>query len=130
MTKKPLTISEVAKTVGVGVETIRYYQRINLLQQPKKPLQGYRVYSEDALTRLFFIKHAKQLGFSLSEIEILLVPGDEKISQTKKLAIYKLEQVKSKIVDLDYMAKSLEQLILHCDDGSIKQQCSVIDILD
>ena len=70
--KKILTISVAAKKAGIGVETIRYYQRIGLVDEPEKPTSGYRVYSEEVIARLRFIQRAKELGFSLSEISILL----------------------------------------------------------
>lgn len=65
MSKKSTTINMVAQKVGIGIETIRYYQRIGLIEKPEKPLSGYRVYSEDAITSLLFIQRAKELGFSL-----------------------------------------------------------------
>ena len=68
MSEKPLTINVTAKKAGVGVETIRYYQRIGLINKPEKPLSGYRVYSEETVSRLCFIQRAKELGFSLAEI--------------------------------------------------------------
>jgi MerR family mercuric resistance operon transcriptional regulator len=65
MPKQQFTISVVAKTTGVGVETIRYYQRIGLLDKPEKPIIGYRTYADDTVYRLGFIQRAKQLGFNL-----------------------------------------------------------------
>jgi MerR family mercuric resistance operon transcriptional regulator len=58
-----LTISRLAREAGVGIETVRYYQRIGLLDEPPKPTQGYRVYPHALLARLHFIARAKQLGF-------------------------------------------------------------------
>lgn len=89
--KKTLTIKTVAQRVGIGIETVRYYQRIGLIEQPQKPLSGYRVYSEETITRLLFIQHAKELGFSLAEISKLLALGDGSCKETKELATHKLE---------------------------------------
>ncbi len=68
---KALTIGKVAKQAGIGVETIRFYERIGLLEEPPRNGSGYRQYSPEAVVKLRFIKKAKQLGFSLKEIEEL-----------------------------------------------------------
>ncbi len=86
MPEKPLTINVTAKKAGIGVETIRYYQRIGLINKPEKPLSGYRVYSEETVSRLRFIQRAKELGFSLAEISNLLALGDGRCKETKELA--------------------------------------------
>ena len=74
--RKSITIQIAAKKAGIGIETIRYYQRIGLIKKPEKPLSGYRVYPEETITRLLFIQRAKELGFSLAEISNLLGLGD------------------------------------------------------
>jgi len=71
MTKK-LTISTIAKEIGISVETIRYYERIGLISQPEKPDSGYRIYHGEILEKLHFIKRAKKLGFSLNEISDII----------------------------------------------------------
>ena len=76
-----LSIGQVAKQVAVGVETIRFYEREGLLDKPKRNASGYRQYSQEVISRLYFIKQAKKLGFSLNEISELLsfrVDPDEK----------------------------------------------------
>ena len=65
---KPLTIGQVARSAGVGVETVRFYERQGLLEEPARKDSGYRQYSQDVVARLRFIKRAKELGFSLKEI--------------------------------------------------------------
>ena len=89
MSEKPLTINTTAKKAGIGVETIRYYQRIGLINKPEKPLSGYRVYSEETVSRLRFIQRAKELGFSLAEVTNLLVLGDGRCMETKELVTLK-----------------------------------------
>src|SRR5262245_52061246 len=69
---KTMTIGQVARLAGVGVETIRFYEREGLLTKPKRRPSGYRVFAPDAVGRIQFIKKAKQLGFSLKEIRDLL----------------------------------------------------------
>src|SRR6266849_10635237 len=67
-----LTIGELAKRARVNRETVRYYERRRLLPRPSRSMSGYRIFSDDALRRLRFIRHAKALGFSLNEIKELL----------------------------------------------------------
>ncbi len=72
-----LTIGRLAKLVGVNVETIRYYQRIGLIDEPATPLNGFRKYSLQTAEHITFIKRAQRLGFSLKEIaESLEIPAD------------------------------------------------------
>lgn len=123
---KPATIKTVAQTVGIGIETIRYYQRIGLIEKPEKPLSGYRVYSEETITRLFFIQRAKELGFSLAEISNLLALGDGSCKETKELAAHKLEIINSKLHDLQAIAYILEKLIQSCESNSNHQGCPII----
>lgn len=69
---KPLTIGEVARQAGVGVETVRFYERQGLLEEPERRASGYRQYDEEAVAILRFIRRAKELGFTLREIKALL----------------------------------------------------------
>lgn len=121
-----ITIAVVAQKAGIGIETVRYYQRIGLIEQPKKPLSGYRVYSEQIISRLLFIQRAKELGFSLAEISNLLTLGDGSCKETKELAIHKLEIVNSKLHDLQAIAVTLEKLIQSCESNSPHQGCPII----
>ncbi len=68
---KPLTIGKVASRAGIGIETIRFYEREGLIAEPPRRESGYRQYPEVAVSRLRFIRHAKELGFSLKEIKEL-----------------------------------------------------------
>src|SRR5687767_602136 len=69
---KAMTIGQLAKAAGVGVETIRYYQRRGILATPAKPLGGQRHYLESTLKHLAFIRRGQQMGFSLDEIAVLV----------------------------------------------------------
>ena len=93
MTQK-LTISTIAKEIGISVETIRYYQRIGLISQPEKPDSGYRIYDDEILKKLYFIKRAKKLGFSLKEISDIMLIGNKGCEETKKIVSLKLLNVK------------------------------------
>lgn len=125
MHAKPLTISVIAKKANVGVETVRYYQRIGLIEQPEKPVTGYRIYSNEAVSRLRFIQRAKQLGFSLSEISSLLALGDGHCKEAKQLAADKIEMIKNKMNDLQSIKSALEKLVECCDEN-LQQDCPII----
>ncbi|WP_394752896.1 MerR family transcriptional regulator [Crenothrix sp.] len=126
MPNKPATINIIAKKAGIGLETIRYYQRIGLIEKPEKPLSGYRVYGEDTVARLLFIQRAKELGFSLTEISNLLALDDGSCLETKELAIHKLDIIKSKLQDLQAIASTLEKLIQSCESNSVPHGCPII----
>lgn len=118
MTK--LTIGKLAQAAGVGVETVRYYQRRGLLEVPVKPVGQHRTYSAQDLARLGFINHAKAAGFTLREIETLLSLGNDHCSVTKALAEQKLQKINEEITDLKKIQSRLNVLIKACgtkDDG-------------
>ncbi len=66
------SISQLAQNAGVNVETVRYYERIGLVQKPRKPSRGWRQYDSQALRRIRFIKRTQELGFTLAEVKELL----------------------------------------------------------
>ncbi len=129
MSQKTLTISVVAKQLGISVETIRYYQRIQLIDTPKKPVSGYRIYSQDIIIRLSFIQRAKELGFTLAEIATLLELGSAQCSQTKALASLKLDMINEKINDLQAIANTLSHLIKDCSNNKNPQICPIINAI-
>ncbi len=122
-----ITISRAARLAGVGIETIRYYQRRGLIEEPPKPLEGYRHYPEQTISRIRFIKRAQELGFTLREIESLLQLGEQQCSETRELAGAKLGLVRRKIEDLVGIRKTLEQLIEHCEARREGEACPIID---
>lgn len=123
------TISQLAKSAGVNVETIRYYERQNLIEQPNKPLQGYRQYPEETLTKVMFIKRAQHLGFTLAEINALIDLSAGSCHEVQHLAEHKLDIVQAKIKDLIRLEKSLKQLVTSCQTNSDTASCPVIDAL-
>lgn len=129
MTNKPLTIGFLAKAADVNIETIRYYQRINLITEPKKPAQGYRTYSTEDLKRLRFIKRAQQLGFSLAEIAELLDMGDGSCSDVRHRAEEKREQIDKQISDLHNLRTTLNELINSCQSESGNSHCAIVETL-
>lgn len=129
MTSRPLTISRIASMAGTGVETIRYYQRIGLIEEPAKPASGYRVYNESVLARLKFIQRAKELGFTLAEIQELLSLDSSACAQTQELAQRKQEIIQRKITDLQAMASVLDELLKACRANPAHAGCPIIEIL-
>lgn len=129
MKNKPLTIGHLAKTAEVNVETIRYYQRVKLITEPNKPTQGYRIYPEETLKRIKFIKRAQQLGFSLKEIEELLQLGEGHCEDVRQLAEIKRTQIDKQINDLKNLRNTLSQLITSCKSDSDNSHCAIVETL-
>ena len=125
----PLTISKVAKLAGIGVETVRYYQRIGLIDEPPKPPQGYREYPRATISRLNFIHRAKQLGFTLAEISDLLQLTDAECATTQLIAEHKVNLIKEKVTDLQAMAVVLEELLESCKANQSQGHCPIIEVL-
>ena len=97
-----LTIGRLARRAGVNVETVRYYQRIGLVDEPGKPAEGFRTYAPEAVDRITFIKRAQALGFSLDEVRELLEIGDGHCAdvcaraEEKRQRMYKLREERRK----------------------------------
>lgn len=112
-----LTIGELARRAGVNRETVRYYERRRLLPRPVRSVTGYRLFSDDDVDRLRFIKHAQALGFTLDEIgELLDLRLGERSSceEARARAERKLADVGSKIAALGRMRRALGSLIAAC----------------
>ncbi len=129
MSGDDLTIGQLAKSAGVGVETIRYYQREGLIVEPPKPPHGYRRYTADVHARLHFIQRAKGLGFTLAEIRNLLALGDGCCGQTQALAEHKLALIRDKQRDLAKMAAALEAALAACHDNPDDRSCPLVQAL-
>ncbi len=125
-----LTIGKLADAAGVSIETIRYYQRRGLLDEPPKPLGGHRRYAPSQAKRLRFIKRAQALGFTLEEIGALLtLDAACACGETRALAVRKLGLIKQKMADLAVMRQALGDLVQQCDDGNGEASCPIIDVL-
>ena len=124
-----LTIGVLARLAGVNVETIRFYQRRGLIQEPAKPLSGYRHYPAESVNRVRFIKRAKELGFTLKEIVTLLQLGDGHCRETKQLASAKLKTIEARLGDLEAMGQVLKKLIQSCDKNTAKKGCPIVKSL-
>src|SRR5713101_8484236 len=112
-----LTIGQLAQQAHVNRETVRYYERRRLLQRPSRSLAGYRVFSDDALRRLRFIRHAKMLGFSLEEIKELLalqVRSVDTCDRVRARTLTKVADIEGKIEALQRMRRALSELVSAC----------------
>lgn len=125
-----MTIGQLSVAGGVNVETIRYYQREKLLNTPKREFGSIRRYGAVELSCLLFIKRAQTIGFSLTEISLLLKLAEgEHCAETKMLAEKKLVAIKQKVADLLSIKSSLEKLISACRKGKGGCGCPIIDSL-
>lgn len=128
-----LTIGRVAKAVGVNVQTIRYYERLNLLSPTARRPSGYRLYGDEEVRRLRFIKNAQALGFTLHEIEDLLnlrVRSTARCGDVQRKAQAKLEQVERKVRDLQALATALRSLLHDCRAGQPTDCCPILQSLE
>jgi MerR family mercuric resistance operon transcriptional regulator len=124
-----LTIGRLARAAGVNVETVRYYQRLGLVDEPIKPERGFRQYPADTLDRIVFIKRAQQLGFRLEEIRELLELGDGHCADVRTRAEDKRRQVEAQIRDLRAMRATLDKLIAACRAGRGDARCPIVESL-
>lgn len=125
-------IGELTEICGVNKETIRYYERKNLLQKPAKNHSGYRIYSEDTVKRVGFIKRMQELGFSLNEIYRLLgiVDKDEaRCADMFEFVSAKEEEVRERVEDLKRVALMLNDLKRRCPDEKELHECPILDTL-
>lgn len=125
-TKPKLTIAAAAEQAAVGVETIRYYQRKGLIEEPPKPLQGYRIYPDQTIARIRFIKRAQALGFTLKEIANLLQLDAAQCDETRAFAQEKLQLIEDKIAALSSIQQTLKGLIEHCNSSHANEPCPII----
>lgn len=124
-----LTIAGLAEDAGVGVETIRYYERRGLIQQPARRNGAYRRYGSDHVKRIRFVKRAQDLGFTLQEIETLLALQDgASRGQVRRVASARRAQIRARMADLRRMDRVLTHLLEECEAGKTPH-CPIIEIL-
>ncbi|HWU69241.1 MAG TPA: MerR family transcriptional regulator [Stenotrophobium sp.] len=126
-----LNIGKLASQARVPIDTIRYYERSGLLPEPQRRPSGYRVYDADAVLRLRFIRRAKQLGFTLDEIaELMALSASDDVKAVKAAAQARLENIETRIRELQRMRRGLKQLIEHCPGHGRAQDCPIINALN
>lgn len=130
---KPLTIGEVARRAGVGVETVRFYERRGLIAEPARRASGYRQYDEEVIDRLRFIRRAKDLGFTLKEINELLslrLDPSASCADVKSRTDQKIADIETKIRTLQRMKRALLKLSKACNGHGSSDECPILDALD
>ena len=121
------TIGKVARLTGVSTDTLRYYEKEQLIAPISKTAAGYRLYNDDGLLRIRFIKRAQLLGFTLDEVANLLkLEGSQICAVTRLIAAKKLATVEAKISDLIAMRTALSHRLSLCDREDAGSSCPII----
>ena len=132
-TEMALTIGQVATAANVNIQTIRYYERRGMFAAPRRTPSGYRQYGHDAVSRLRFIKHAQDLGFSLKEIQELLglrVRHGAACDAVERKTRDKIELVQQRIRDLQRMKRTLDCLAAACAARRPTDECPILEALE
>src|SRR5260370_696297 len=131
---KHVTIGQVAQRAGVGIETVRFYEREGLLNVPaRSPTSGYRLFEEEVIARMLFILRAKRLGFTLNEIKELLslrVDPGTCCEDVKARAEVKIADIEARIRTLQRMRKALLRLTQECGEKGGGPDCPILEALD
>jgi MerR family mercuric resistance operon transcriptional regulator len=128
-----LTIGKVAREAGIGVETVRFYERQGLLEVPARRQSGYRQYTPDAIARLRFIRQAQRLGFTLREIkELLALRLDPQATRAhvREQAAAKIADIDRRISELKRMKKALKPLVEACDGHGRLEGCPILKAIE
>lgn len=128
-----MTIGEVAKAAEIGVETVRFYEREGLIAEPPRRRSGYRQYPPDTVRRVRFIRRAKELGFTLTEIGELLelrVDPTKSCADVRTLARAKMADIEAKMLDLARIQAALAELVRTCRGKGATSDCPILDALD
>lgn len=128
-----LTIGQLAQSAGVGVETVRFYEKEGLVPRPARAPSGYRQYPADTVRRIHFVKAAKEVGFTLKEIRELLslrVTAGKSCVDVKERALAKLADVDAKLAELQRVRHALARLAAGCTGTGPTSECPLLDALD
>lgn len=130
MPSSKMTISRYARAAGVGVETIRFYQREGLLSVPLTQGKGYRVYNHSQLQQLLFIRRAQTAGFSLKEIKQLIqLDSVKERSQIQRITQQRLAKLTQKITELQAVATALKKVLTDCHQTNSQAACPIIETM-
>ena len=128
-----MKIGEVAERGGVNLQTIRYYEREGLLPAPPRLASGYRLFTEDTVRRVRFIKRAQELGFTLAEIRDLLtlrVDQSRSSNEVRSIAEAKIADIDGKIESLAAMKRALTHLTDRCSGKGPASECPILESID
>ena len=126
-----MNIGEAAKASGVSAKMIRHYESVGLFPEPARTESGYRQYDDKEVGTLRFIRHSRDLGFSIEQIRELLGLWQNRkrpSRQVRALAQAHIEELDEKLEDLRVMKATLEHLV-HCCHGDDRPDCPIIDTL-
>lgn len=127
-----MKIGELAQRAEVNIDTVRYYERQGLLPVPQRLRSGYRQYEQDDVARLRFVRRAKALGFTLTEIRDLLELSshrEQDMAGMKTAAIRKLSDVEEKLAELTRIRDGLKTLVASCPGHGALEQCPILNAL-
>jgi len=125
-----MKIGYLAKKANVNIQTIRYYERIGILKPELRRESGYRVFNEDSIRRLLFIKRAQNLGFSLNDIkELLNLSASSSAGRraAREKSIEKIAMIQEKITDLKELEKTLKKLVANCARRELTSPCPILE---
>jgi MerR family mercuric resistance operon transcriptional regulator len=128
-----MKISDVARDSGVGVETVRFYERKGLVPRPRRPFSGYRNYDEDAAKRIRFIRRAQELGLSLAEARQLLAlrtDANVNCADVRVTAEAKIAEIDRKISSLRTIRNALVDLARICPGGGPLDDCPILGAIE
>jgi MerR family copper efflux transcriptional regulator len=128
-----LTVGEVAKQAAVNIATLRYYERQGLITRPPRSLSNYRLYSQETVRRVQFIKRAQHLGFSLKEIHELLMlraAPQAQCGDVRERAFAKIREIEQKVRTLHAMHAILAKLVAACAGQGAITDCPILESLD
>ena len=131
MTREYLSIGDLARDAGCTVQIIRHYEKIGLLPEPRRTSGNRRIYSEGQASRLQFIRHGRELGFSLYDILQFLSFSDQpeqSCETVDAIAHQHLRSVQDRMTRLRSMERELKRMIRQCD-GGIVAECRIIEVL-
>lgn len=126
-----ITIGELSRRTGVNIETIRYYERSEILPKPARSAGGHRLYTADQAKRLTFIRRSRELGFTLAEVRTLGSMADDRratCADVHRLTTAHLQDVRQKLADLARLETVLADMIDECGRGEVPE-CPIIDAL-
>ncbi len=128
-----MTIGKVAGSSGVSIDTVRYYERKGLIPTPPRKESGYRLYTDETIKRILFIKSAQELGFSLKEISELLalrVESRKSCAEVMGLTRQKMDEVSRKIESLESIRAVLGKLNSQCKARKLSSPCPILESLE
>jgi MerR family mercuric resistance operon transcriptional regulator len=126
------TIGDLARRVGVNIETIRYYERVGIMPRPKRSMSGRRRYDESDFSTLTFIRKARELGFAVEDTRALLTlrNADDACPDVKPIAVRRLNEVRADLRRAMEVERLLSDALARCPGGGPENSCPVLKVLE